>query len=48
MSKGTALPDEQFTDEMFELIGGMINDPDESWWVVHGRHEGHGTRPARS
>jgi len=31
--KGGATPVE-LTDEMIELIGGMINDPEESWWVV--------------
>ena len=24
----------ELTDEMIELIGGMIADPEESWWVV--------------
>jgi hypothetical protein len=36
MSKGKALPEDQLTDEMFKLIGGMIDDPDESWWVTIG------------
>ncbi|MFK7849432.1 MAG: DUF6288 domain-containing protein, partial [Akkermansiaceae bacterium] len=36
MSKGKALDDEQLTDEMFELIGGMIDNPDEAWFVLMG------------
>jgi hypothetical protein len=36
MGKGKALPEEQLTDEMFQLIGGMINNPEESWWVLMG------------
>jgi hypothetical protein len=36
MGKGKALPDSQLTDEMFQLIGGMIKNPDESWWVLMG------------
>ncbi len=27
---------ERLTDEMFQLLAGMVNDPDESWWVVEG------------
>lgn len=34
MEKGLALNDEELTDEMFQLIGGMIDNPDESWWVT--------------
>jgi len=34
MSKGKALPTAQLTDEMFNLVADMINDPDEAWWVV--------------
>lgn len=36
MFKGPALADDKLTDEMFALIAGMINDPEESWWVVEG------------
>jgi len=36
MAKGKALPIEQVTDEMFNLVAGMVNDPDEAWWVAHG------------
>ena len=36
MSKGKALPEDQLTDEMFKLVAGMINDPEEAWWVVEG------------
>lgn len=28
------LKDEGLTDEMITLAGGMISDPEESWWVV--------------
>ncbi len=35
MGKGKPLPIEKVTDEMFKLVAGMINDPEESWWVVH-------------
>jgi len=34
MFKGRALPDDKVTDEMFELAGRMVDDPDESWWVA--------------
>lgn len=34
MKKGSALPQEKLTDEMFRLIAGMVNDPKESWWVA--------------
>jgi hypothetical protein len=34
MFKGKALPNDKLTDEMFDLIGKMIEDPNESWWVV--------------
>jgi len=36
MGKGKPLPIEQVTDEMFELAAGMVNDPDEAWWVALG------------
>lgn len=39
MSKGKPLPDDQLSDEMFELIGAMIDDPDESWWLTMGAME---------
>jgi len=29
------LPQELLTDETFDLLMGMINDPHESWWVKH-------------
>jgi hypothetical protein len=32
--KAGRIPEDQITDEMFELAAKMINDPDESWWVV--------------
>jgi len=33
--KGThVLPAERLTDEMAELVIAMVNDPEESWWVV--------------
>ncbi|MCF7958674.1 MAG: DNA alkylation repair protein, partial [Phycisphaerae bacterium] len=34
MFKGLAMPSDKLTDEMFKLVTGMINDPQESWWVV--------------
>jgi hypothetical protein len=34
MFKGNPIPADQITPEMVELIGQMIEDPDESWWVV--------------
>jgi Family of unknown function (DUF6288) len=34
MFKGNPIPDDKLTPEMFELIGKMINDPNESWWVT--------------
>jgi hypothetical protein len=36
MSKGKALPIEKVTDEMFNLIAAMSNDPKEAWWVAEG------------
>jgi len=34
MFKGNPMPADKVTDEMFELAGAMINDPEESLWVV--------------
>ncbi len=34
MFKGKSLPDSAVTPEMFELAGSMIEDENESWWVV--------------
>ena len=34
MFKGKGIPTDKITDEMFDLAAGMINDPEESWWVV--------------
>ena len=28
---------ERLTDEMAQLLIGMVNDPNESWWVVETR-----------
>lgn len=39
MNKGKALPEDQLTDEMIKLVGAMIDDPDESWWVAMGAME---------
>lgn len=36
MFKGKGIPTNKITDEMFELVARMINDPEESWWVVEG------------
>ncbi|HKK19293.1 MAG TPA: DUF6288 domain-containing protein [Opitutales bacterium] len=35
MFKGGSIPDSSLTPEMFERIGGMIEDEGESWWVLH-------------
>ncbi|HAS81956.1 MAG TPA: hypothetical protein DCS43_04610 [Verrucomicrobia bacterium] len=32
--KGVAATGERLTDETIKLLGGMITDPAESWWVV--------------
>ena len=34
MFKGRAMPADKVTPEMFELVGKMIDDPKESWWVA--------------
>jgi hypothetical protein len=34
MFKGRALPNDQWTPEMFDLVGAMVEDPEESWWVA--------------
>ena len=34
MFKGRAIPDEQLTPEMFDLVGAIIENRDESWWVA--------------
>jgi len=34
MFKGSALPDDKVTPEMFEQVGAMIEDPSEALWVV--------------
>jgi hypothetical protein len=36
MYKGRAMPSDQVTPEMFNLVGEMIENPEESWWVVQG------------
>ena len=36
MFKGKGIPTDKITDEMFAIIAEMINDPEESWWVVEG------------
>ena len=36
MFKGSALPKESLTSEMFDLIGSMIENKNESWWVLQG------------
>ena len=35
-AKGEPLQAELMTDEMAQLLIGMINNPEESWWVVEG------------
>ncbi len=34
MFKGSPLTEDQVTPEMYELVGRMLNEPNESWWVV--------------
>ena len=34
MFKGSALPADKLTIEMYELVSKMVNDPNESWWVA--------------
>jgi len=34
MFKGSAIPQDQVTPEMLTLIGNMIHEPKESWWVL--------------
>ena len=34
MFKGSPLPADKVTPEMYELAGRMIENPDESWWVA--------------
>jgi hypothetical protein len=34
MFKGSALPQDKVTPEMHDLVIKMLNDPNESWWVV--------------
>ena len=29
-------PDEQLTPEIFELVGAIVDNPDEAWWVSMG------------
>jgi hypothetical protein len=36
MYKGRGMPDDQLSPEMFALVGAMIKNPNESWWVVQG------------
>lgn len=34
MFKGRAFPDDKLTPEIFDLVGSMVDDPNESWWVA--------------
>ncbi len=34
MFKGSPISPDKVTPEMYELVGKMINEPKESWWVV--------------
>jgi len=34
MFKGSALSGDKVTPEMYDLVGRMIENPDESWWVA--------------
>jgi hypothetical protein len=40
--KGAPLPEEKLTPEMFDLIGAMIDNPDEAWFVTMGAMEAMG------
>ena len=40
--KSEGFPDEQLTPELFSLIGSMIDNPGESWWVLMGAMEAMG------
>ena len=34
MFKGRALSEDKVTPEMYDLVGAMVDDPEESWWVA--------------
>ena len=34
MFKGRAFADDKITPEMYDLVGAMVEDPNESWWVA--------------
>lgn len=34
MFKGRAFPNDQLTPEMFDLVGKIVDDPNEAWWVT--------------
>jgi len=34
MFKGRPFSDDKVTPEMFDLVGEMVDEPDESWWVA--------------
>ena len=34
MFKGGPIPADKVTPEMYDLVGRMIDNPDESWWVA--------------
>lgn len=34
MFKGKAFPDDQLTPEIFDLVGAIVDMPEESWWVA--------------
>jgi len=34
MFKGKALPDDRVTSEMYDLVGEILEDPDEAWWTL--------------
>lgn len=35
MFKGRAFSDDKISPEMFDLVGEMVDEPDESWWVAY-------------
>lgn len=34
MFKGRAFSEDKVTPEMYDLVGAMVDDPEESWWVA--------------
>ena len=48
MFKGGSLPEAKVTPEMYDLVGKMVDDPKESWWVaMHAIQALNRTKPER-